>query len=81
MHTQLTPTQNVCGNLAEKPKSFVNVWFQAAKVVLHDGGYRTIPGTSVETTIALPAYRMATHLERYIAEQYPGLTLVDWEVR
>jgi hypothetical protein len=35
----------------------------------------------VETTIALPAYRMATHLERYIAEQYPGLTLVDWEVR
>jgi hypothetical protein len=81
MHTQPTPTQNVRGNLAEKPKSLVTVWFQAAKVVLADGGYRTIPGTSTETTIELPAYRMATHLERYVAQQYPGLTLVDWEVR
>lgn len=68
MNTQLPPTQ-------------VTVWLQAAKVVLADGGYRTISGTSVETTIELPAYRMTKHLEKHIAQQYPGLTLVDWEVR
>jgi hypothetical protein len=81
VHTQQSSIGPLCGNLAEKPKSFVNVWFQAAKVVLHDGGYRTISGTSVETIVDVPAYRMTEHLEKHVAQQYPGLTLVDWEVR
>lgn len=59
----------------------VAVSFQAARVVLCDGGYRVVPGTDVWDSVVVPAYRMAGHLERHIAENYPGLTLVDWEVK
>jgi len=57
------------------------VWFQAAKVVLSDDGYRTVPKTDVFGVIEVPAYRMEAHLERHIAAHYPGLTLVDWDIR
>jgi hypothetical protein len=65
----------------DRNSGLVTVRFQAAKILLTDGGYQVIPRTSVETTVELPAYRMAGHLERHIAEQYPGLTLVDWEIK
>lgn len=81
MNTQLPPTRTVCGKLAGKPVALVSVAFQAAKVVVGDDGYSIVPGTSVEDTVQMPAYRMEAHLEGHIAEHYPGLTLVDWGIK
>ena len=78
MKTQQNPTKP---NKTPYPRIYVTVWFQAGQLVAVGDGYRVVPGTSVEGTVEVPEYRMATYLEQHIAQQYPGLTLVDWEIK
>ena len=64
--------------MAESDTS-VPVWINVGELSRIAGGYTVNHGRALE--VRLPSTDTASHVEKWVADNYPGLALVDWHCK
>lgn len=58
------------------PSQTATIWFEVGQVEYDEDGYEVL--VSYQREVALPADRMPEALYQHVADEYPGLELIDW---